>query len=262
MTCKECQSLMQGYIDGELDLVTALSLEDHIQNCPKCEEMYRDYLTLRTGLSDKSLYFESPSGLRQRIRSHVRKEIHVPVYRRITSRGWLEVVGGLAIVALLLWMLVGGMSAPSVANHLIDDLVGSHVRSLMVSHLTDVTSSNLHVLKPWFSGKIDFSPLIRDASDHGFPLVGARLDYVAGNPVAAVVYRRGQHVINLFMWRSASDNKIPDTVVTRQGYNLVHWTQGSMTFWLVSDLNRKELEDFGRILQQPLTNPPSSLESP
>jgi anti-sigma factor RsiW len=262
MNCKECQSLMQGYIDGELDLVTSLKLEDHIQNCPVCSGMYRDYLSLRTSMSEKSLYLESPSGLEQRIQSRLHKEIPSHTDRRIPLWGWVGMAASLAIVVLVAWALVRDWSAPSAHNHLIEDLITSHVRSLMASHLTDVTSSDQHVVKPWFDGKVDFSPLIHDFSGHGFPLVGARLDYVAGRPVAAAVYRRGQHVINLFMWTSVNDNKTPERILTRQGYNLVHWSQGSMTYWLVSDINKTELEDFARILLQPVANPSSSTESP
>src|SRR6185295_357798 len=142
-------------------------------------------------------------------------------------------------------VLVAGRQADS--DRLEAELVGSHVRALMASHLTDVASSNQHTVKPWFQGKLSYSPPVRDLAEDGFPLVGGRLDYLTGKPVAALVYRRNGHLINLFVW--------PDPhargrgVSERQGYNVIRWIKDGVTYSAVSDLNLNELRAFSELMR-------------
>jgi len=142
-------------------------------------------------------------------------------------------------------MLVAGRQADG--DRLEADLVGSHVRALMVSHLTDVASSNQHTVKPWFQGKLDYSPPVKDLAQHGFPLVGGRLDYCGKKAVAALVYRRNGHIINLFVWPRTAG--ISRTVSNREGYNILRWSQDGMVYWAVSDLNLGELLAFAELIQ-------------
>ncbi len=132
----------------------------------------------------------------------------------------------------------------------LDELVSSHIRSLMVEHLVDVVSSDQHTVKPWFSGKVDFSPPVKDLSADGFPLVGGRVDYVGGRPVAVIVYKRRLHIINVFIWPSANESGEGSRYLVRQGYRLRRWTHGGLTFWAVSDVNDADLDTLAQLSAQ------------
>jgi anti-sigma factor RsiW len=121
---------------------------------------------------------------------------------------------------------------------------------MLPGHQVDIPSSNQHVVKPWFDGKLDFSPTVKDFTEHGFPLIGGRLDYLDNRPVAVLVYKRREHVINLFVWPSVPGQEVPSGALTRQGYDLVHWTQSGMSYWAVSNLNERELQDFVHLVRQ------------
>ena len=148
------------------------------------------------------------------------------------------------------WGLVRVLPARSADELLTQELVASHVRSQMLpSHRFDVASSDPHTVKPWFEGKLDYSPPVKDLVGQGFPLVGGRLDYLHNRPVAALVYQRRKHSIDLFIWPSAPGSETTSRMVTRQGYHLFQWTQSGMTFWIVSDLNERELQNFVNLIK-------------
>jgi anti-sigma factor RsiW len=161
--------------------------------------------------------------------------------------GWLAaaatvivVVGGTWLFTSLQWQ--GGFGTIG------REVVSSHIRSLMASHLTDVTSTDQHTVKPWFNGKLDFSPPVSDLSTSGYALIGGRLDYLWDRPVAALVYQHRKHLINMFAWpdEGAADSESPPR--TQQGYHVIHETHGGMAYWIVSDLNSEELSAFARLL--------------
>jgi anti-sigma factor RsiW len=134
---------------------------------------------------------------------------------------------------------------------LTQELVASHVRSQMLpSHRFDVESTDAHTVKPWFEGKLDFAPPVKDLTNQGFPLVGGRLDYLHNRPVAALVYQCRKHLINLFVWPSSPGDEAAPPTATRQGFHLIRWTQSGMTFWAISDLNERELQEFANLIQR------------
>jgi anti-sigma factor RsiW len=252
VNCQETQDLIHGYIDGELDLVRSIDIERHMEGCASCAGAYRTQQELKGALQAVPLRFTAPNDLRRRIRSAVREaDEFVPARRALNwlqAWRWAGAVAVLALVAVISWNLARISRAPSGDELVAQEVIDSHVRSLMANHLEDVPSTDQHTVKPWFSGKLDFSPPVQDLAKEGFPLVGGRLDYLENRPVAALVYQRRKHFINLFIWPSTHASG--QGAVMRQGYNLLHWTQAGMAFWAASDLNNTELQEFVKLLQQ------------
>jgi anti-sigma factor RsiW len=259
VSCPENETLIHGYLDGELDLVSALRFEAHLKECLRCAQAYENHKVLSDTLKSGPFYFRASGKLEQRIRtalveSHPAASPLVfpaqkPPWRNQPRLSWafLGVAASLALVAFIALRFVPRRQNASPDQLLAQEVLASHVRSLMASHLTDVPSSDQHTVKPWFDGKLDFSPPVNDLSAQGFPLVGGRLDYLADRPVAAVIYQRRKHFINLFIWPSTEGSA--QKAVMRQGYNLIHWTRSGMTYWAASDLNYRELGEFVRLIQ-------------
>ena len=261
MDCDETQDLLHGYVDDELDVVSSRALAQHLQGCPACTQAYEAQRALRTALRTSALYFTPPPSLHKRVRATVRRANRADTRPMWWTWGGLSVAVAMASVILLVWS--GGlmhMRSP-VDEHLLQDVIAGHVRSLMVNHLTDVVSADQHTVKPWFEGHVDFAPPVPDLTAQGFPLVGGRLDYLDNRPVAALVYKRQQHVINLFIWPAPSGATRPASTVTRYGYNLVQWTTAGMTYWAISTLNAPELEAFAHEIQQHITPSPAPKSS-
>ena len=259
MSCQENSALIHGYLDAELDLVHNLQVEDHLLECATCAQKYRNLQALRSAVRDGGLYFRPPEDLAARIHLLLR-ESDTAARPAVTSireapnkmRRWswqaaAALAASLALVAVLTYRFAPGASRLSQGDLVVQEVMASHVRSLLADHLTDVPSSDQHTVKPWFNGKLDFSPPVRDLSQQGFPLVGGRLDYLDERPVAALVYQRRKHVINLFVWPSSEETQ--EKALMRQGYNMHHWAEAGMSYWAVSDLNNGELEEFVRLVQ-------------
>ncbi|PYS49297.1 MAG: anti-sigma factor [Acidobacteria bacterium] len=251
MSCVETQNLIQGYSDGELDLINNLRMEEHLKDCPSCERDYENLRTLRSSINRSDLYFNAPADLRRRVHARVHKSVKDEPKRSVLRWRWLAAAASFALIAIIIFVLVLIQSGSSRDDLLAQEIVSSHVRSLMASHLTDVQSTDQHTVKPWFDGKLDYSPQATDLTAHGFPLVGGRLDYIGNRPVAALIYQRRQHIINLFIWPSTDDHEGRNRMSMRQGYNLIHWNRAGMTYWAVSDLNINELQEFAQALQNP-----------
>jgi anti-sigma factor RsiW len=247
MPCEDVQLLLHGYLDGELDPVGSTEVERHMKDCPACAKAYENQLALRSAISNASLYAEAPADLRRRVRSAVRRESGVEAKVPVFSWRWLAIGAPLVAAAAAIVVIVSlapRFSRPAAEALLTQEVISSHVRSLMVNHLTDVASSDQHAVKPWFNGKLDFSPPVKDLAAQGFPLIGGRLDYLGGRSVAALVFQRHKHVVNLFIWPAKEKDSKPTPFTPSQGYNLIHWSEAGMAFWVVSDLNEKELMEF------------------
>jgi anti-sigma factor RsiW len=251
MDCDRVQTLLPGYFDGELDLVSALEIEEHLKNCPACSQKYAELAALRAVLSDNvgALYQPAPADLHKHIRSSIQKA------HRSASTGpfwqWRQVAGAVVLVLLLALgvRLAGNWLFPPKNNLAADEILSAHVRSLMADHLTDVVSSDQHTVKPWFDGKLDFSPPVVDLTAEGYPLIGGRLDYLDNHQAAALVYHRNKHIINLFIWPSTSQETGLQTS-TKNGYNLYQWNQSGMAYCAISDLNPGEMQTFVGLVQK------------
>ena len=250
MTHPGFEAQLDAYLDGELATVDASELEAHLAQCPECARFRQERLELRAAIRARVPAFEAPAALRERVRAAVGAAAGARAPRRFALRGvWspLALAASLAVVALGSWQLGVRRAA---GETLADDVLTSHIRSLMPGHLTDVLSSDQHTVKPWFNGKLDFSPPVYDFPGRGYPLLGGRLDYVDGRTVAALVYGRRQHLINVFLWPAARRPAAVPATGTRQGYHLLHWATADYTYWVVSDLGLPELGDFAGLLRQ------------
>ncbi len=250
MNHERAQLLMHGYLDAELDLVNSLELEEHLRGCDVCSREYRNHLALRSALAENDLYVQAPAGLKRRVQSSIRHNSRSGLRPWPTAQRWLVPAAALVILAVVALVLLRSAAGTTPDNPLADQVFSGHLRSLMVAHLTDVTSTDQHTVKPWFDGKLDFSPVVNNFSDQGFPLIGGRLDYIGGRAVAALVYQRRLHLINLFVWPSSGADS-PTQIVTRQGYQLIQWNQAGMTDWAVSDLSLDELQQFVELVRHP-----------
>jgi anti-sigma factor RsiW len=252
LNCQSSQEFIHGYLDGELDLARSLEVEQHMHECEICARSYRSQTTLRSSLKNDSLYYAAPEQLKKRIQSSLRKEAKSEVLPRWFGWRWLTIGASLAfmlLIGVVVWKLVPVRTSGD--ELLAQQVVSEHVRSLqMPGHLTDVLSTDQHTVKPWFDGKVDFAPPVKDFAGQDFRLYGGRLEYLNSRPVATLVYQRRLHYINLFIWPAEPAGSTGEVALQRQGYNLIHWTASGMNFWAISDLNSVELHEFARLIQQ------------
>ncbi|HXA44941.1 MAG TPA: anti-sigma factor [Candidatus Angelobacter sp.] len=254
MNCLEAGPLIDFYADGELDAARILELEQHFRGCPACALAWRNAQALKKALKQEALFFPAPAELRRRVRAELRSQIEPGPARSFWNWNWLTAAtSGLATACLALLLTVT-LNRPSADQRLAQEIVSGNIRSLMASHMLDVVSTDQHTVKPWFNGKLDFSPPVKDFVAQGFPLVGGRLDYISGRSVAALVFQRHKHIINLFIWPMQTRDSNPAVAASLQGYNVIQWTKAGMTFWTVSDLNEKELMEF--VQDYDTENPP------
>ncbi|HEV2171863.1 MAG TPA: anti-sigma factor [Candidatus Binatus sp.] len=255
MTCDDARVLMHALLDDELELATALEVQRHIEGCPDCTRKFDSLTAMRSRLKDEAFRSEAPPALKEKIRRAVasspasRRESY-PSLRGAWARRTLRIAVPMAVGAMLAVAIAPRVIRLGPNQDLANEVVSSHVRSLMGSHLMDVASTDQHTVKPWFNGKLDFSPPVNDFAKDGFPLVGGRLDYIGSRPVAALVYQHAKHVINVFMWPSAGDTTTAERIETEHGYNVEQLIVGGMNCWVVSDLNPQELDKFAELIRE------------
>jgi anti-sigma factor RsiW len=241
MNCS--RDLVEAYIDDELDAAQHSVVEQHLATCQNCSETCARLRKQKADVKAAAPYYKLPAELHRSIREALRRvgtEKAKPVWE--VPWRWLAIAASVLLVVSVSWNLTR-LRPRSYEAEVAENVLSDHIRSLLGTHLVDVPSSDQHTVKPWFAGKLDFSPDVRDLEAQGFPLVGGRIEYMAGRRVAALVYHRRQHVINLFIWPDASSSGV-DVGISHNGYNLLHWTAGPMTYWAVSDVSTADLEKF------------------
>ena len=256
MTTEHVRDALSAYVDGELPPDRAMEIAEHLTSCADCAADYAAMLaTVRTVRADLT-HHRAPDVLRARIRASLREEPAATVRRVAPTprRGW-RIPWNAVAAAVVLVVASSAITMVTTSRRAADTpvaeaVLASHIRSLMPDHLTDVRSNDQHNVKPWFNGRLDFSPTVPRLDEQGFPLLGGRLDYVHGRPVAVVVYGRRQHVINVFSWPVGDDGAAMSEPRVRNGYNLEHWRDGAVDYWAVSDLNAAELRTFVALLQR------------
>ena len=244
MECREVDDLLGAYLDGELEPAVSTSVRDHADTCTTCRQRLANLESIGL-MVRRAPYYQAPAGLRARV-------IHGRA-RSAATPHWLAWAAAAVVVASLAGSIVFVRSARRAldpVDAVAQEVVSSHVRALMGAHLFDVQSTDQHTVKPWFLGKLDFSPPVTDLAQAGYPLTGGRLDYLAGRPVAALVYTRGQHTINVFVWPEASDAVSSSDARVIRGFHVRHWVRQGTSYWAVSDVNDAELEQFVHALQQ------------
>lgn len=248
MNCQDAQLVMHGYLDGELDPSVSLQFEQHLGACPACSKALTEQQAIQAEMKADSLYFKAPPILRDRVRASLKKQSGAgPV--RFPWR-WVAAAACVALCIGFGFLLAQFAFTPSVPERLTQEVASAHIRSMQAKHMVDVLSSDRHEVKPWFNDKLDFSPPAPDLEKEGFPMVGGRLDYLNGRPVAALVYRRRQHFINIFVWPTSGRESGDFQRETRQGYHLVHWAKAGMNYWIVSDLDPTELGELAQRVRE------------
>ena len=259
--CQPTRETLGAYVDGELPPDDAAALADHLTTCAHCSAEYQSVLDTIALTRTQLERFAAPDVLRARIRAAITTTpsalepvtADAATRRDARRRSWWTqpalIAAGLVFAAALgsaTTLLVRRQTeAPSIASQ----VLSSHLRSLMPNHLTDVASNDQHNVKPWFNGRLDYSPSVPRFDDVGYPLLGGRVDYVGGRPVAVVVYGRRQHLINVFSWPTAGTDE-GLTATASHGYTMYHWRSGGIEHWVVSDVNAAELRSFAIMIQR------------
>ena len=249
MNHDEAAQLLGPYQDGELDLTTCLKLEEHLAGCPRCQQKLEEEQELIELVQSEAPRFQASPFLKTRIRAALRAEraspTTVPWWKHFSSTWGYSGFAGAA--ALLVILAIGFISTQGIPE-LDREAVANHIRSLQVNHLMDVASTDQHTVKPWFAGKLDYSPQVVDLGPSGYPLIGGRLDVLDHRDVAAIIYQRRKHYINLFIWPSDTAS-LHGHLYEQNGYHVIGWTKSGMNYLAVSELGEKELKDFVEMIQ-------------
>jgi len=253
MNCEESQQAMQAAIDGELDAAAVGAQQKHFLSCASCQSMHADLLRVRATVRSHASRHTAPAALRLRVVNEIEQAQPHQIRRllaQLQAWPWGRINFGFASMASLAFAVVFSLylQMPSETDREDQEIVATHFRSLQVDHLADVVSTDQHTVKPWFSGKLDFSPAVVDLATQGFPLVGGRLDYFDQHSAAGLAYRHGKHLINVFVWPDDSAGHSSDKIKSIHGFQLLRWSDGGMAYAAISDMNAHELQQFQQLL--------------
>ncbi len=241
MDCKGLQNLIQVYLDGELDAVMSLEIEAHLRDCSDCRQLADRHRALSEAVRSRAPYYSSPAHLRSKIERSMREAEYGKRGFHIPFRNWAAMAAAMSVVAIVTWSLTYSVLNPKGEGPLAQAIVASHISSLMANHLTDITSSDQHTVKPWFNGKLDYSPQVKDLSSSGFTLLGGRLDYLDQRVVAVLAYGHLKHYVNVFIFPSKTDRDASPEMLSLRGYNIIHWQSSGMSYWAISDMDQHAL---------------------
>jgi anti-sigma factor RsiW len=258
MTYNEAATLLHAYIDGQLDSAKALEIEAQIAENPSVRGACEKLRQMSVAIREEADYYVAPDWLEARVRAATAAEPEdaparpgwrawlKPAGSFLAMGDWLRPAASYAAVAFVTWVVALGAMHPGEDEHITQDVLASHVRATLSTRFYDVASSDQHTVKPWLSARLAFSPPVADLSKSGFELVGGRLDYIGAQPVAVLVYKRRQHVIDVFVWPVEAPKA--EQTLTRDGFNIEHFAKSGMGYWLVSDLSRNELNDLAQLI--------------
>lgn len=227
MTCREARPFLNAYLDGELDLARAVGIEDHVQECAACSGILDSQKRLSEAVAGAPYYRATPA-LQGRLESPA-----APMWQRPAP--WLLLTASVAVAFVLI-----ALRGPS--EKIGNEVIQAHLRAISAGHLVDVSAPGGRTVRPWFAGKLDYALEVEDISARGFRLEGGRLDALEGRTVAALVYRRGPHIVNVFVWPAAEESDKNPVSRSAHGLNIVNWRAEGMNWWAVSDLDLPELQ--------------------
>ena len=251
MRCPDCREQLDAVVHGELSPDEVMAVNAHIAECAECAEDLTTQESMSRRLKEELVRHAAPDVLRARILSSLARSDAGGTVARVVPWGrWSRLAAAGLVIAVASSLSTAALMRRTAAPRAVaDEVLSSHLRSLMPGHLTDVASTDQHNVKPWFNGRVDLSPNVPRLDASGFVLVGGRLDYLASRPVAVIVYARRQHVINVYTWPSAGDERM-STTLSLQGYHFVSWRSAGVETWVVSDLNAAELSDFVALMRR------------
>jgi anti-sigma factor RsiW len=262
VSCELTESVLHGYLDGELDAARAAEFERHLLSCPQCVAALEAQEDLRGSIQNAGLYERAPETLRRSVRQEFTRPAPTaattvaPIRatsRRFTSLSWLAVAATFLFAGILGWRLIPSFNENRGSAEIASAVVDAHLRSLQPGHLEDVVSTDQHTVKPWFDGKLDFAPPVHDFANDGFPLLGGRLDVVRGHTVAVLIYGRRKHLINVFVWPVIDERGVSGDQPrsgAKLGYNWIGWRKNGMEVYAVSDVAAQDLDALRQLLIQ------------
>ena len=249
MSCERTETVLHVYFDNELDALGAAEFERHLEQCFECNEALQGLKSLRSSIGVSQLYEKTPAAFRKKVLAQVSPARPVIIEPSRRNWQWLAVAATLVLLAYGTWRIISLGRVDGFQTTLAAEVIDAHLRSLQPGHLTDVVSTDQHTVKPWFDGKLDFSPPVRDFADQGFPLQGGRLDVVDNHAVAALVYGRRQHLVNDFIWPT-NEKDASSRSGSRQGYHWLDWRKNGMEFCAVSDSAASDLSELQSLLDR------------